>query len=142
MNFSTAIFLINKDVRAVAVSYEKNGDGTGAAPFHTFKTFDQDLKIGDHVVIPTDTRHGMTVARVEAVDVEIDFDSAVQIKWLVDRVDTVAAQAIAAQEADAIARIKSAEARAARDKLAAKLLADNPDLAALPLSNVSALLPK
>lgn len=139
MNFSTAIFLINKDVRAVAVSYEQSADGKGVAPFHTFKTFDQDLKAGDYVVIPTDTRHGMTVARVEAVDVEVDFDSSVQFKWLVDRVDTAGAQAIAAQEADAIARIKSAEARAARDKLAARLLADNPDLAALPLSNVSAL---
>jgi len=63
----------------------------------------------------------------------------VQIKWLIDRVDTEGAKTIAAQEADAIARIKSAEARAARDKLAAKLLADNPDLAALPLANVSAL---
>lgn len=139
MNFSTAIFLINKDVRAVAVSYEQTADGKGVAPFYTFKTFDPDVAVGDHVVIPTDTRHGMTVARVEAVDVEVNFDSSVQLKWLIDRVDTKTVQDIAAQETEVIARIKSAEARAARDKLAAKLLADNPDLVALPLSTVDAL---
>lgn len=138
MNYSTAIFLINKDVRAVAVSYEVNVDGSGVRPFHLFKTFDQSIAVGDLVVIPTDSRHRHTVARVEDVDVEVDFDSGVQMKWLLDKVDDSAASGVIAQEAEAIKQIKSAEARAKREELAAKLMADNPDLAGLSISNTGA----
>lgn len=128
MNYSTAIFLINGDVRAVAVSYEQDAEGKGVKPFHLFKTFDPDVAVEDFVVIPTGTRHNMTVARVEEVDVEIEVDSTADLKWLVGRVDTAAHAAVVAKEADAIAKIKSAERRAKQDELKAKLLADNPDL--------------
>lgn len=128
MNYSTAIFLINGDVRAVSVSYEQDAEGKGVKPFHLFKTFDPDVDVLDFVIIPTGTRHNMTVARVEEVDVEIEVDSTADLKWLVGRVDTAAHAAVVAQEAEAIAKIKSAEKRAKQDELRAKLLADNPDL--------------
>ena len=139
MNYSTAIFLINSDVRAVSVSYEQDAEGRGIKPFHTFKTFDPDVAIGDFVVIPTGTRHNMTVARVEEVDLEIDVDSCVDMRWLVGRVDTAAYEAVVAQEADAIAQIKSAEKRARQEELKAKLIADNPDLRMLASINPDAL---
>lgn len=143
MNYSTAIFLVNKDVRAVSVSYElKPGTTTneGLRPFFTYKTMNPDVKPGDYVVIPTDTRHGRTVCRVEEVDVEIDFDSAVQIAWLIDRVDTETHNAIVAVENDAIAKIRSAEKRRKQEELQAKLIADNPELANLAgVNSVSAL---
>lgn len=137
MNYSTAIFLVNKDVRAVAVSYECGPDGKGVAPFVVFKTMDRALRAGDMVVIPTDTRHRLTVGRVEELDVEIDFDSTTQLRWLVDRVDQAGYSAILAQEGDAIQAIKSAEARSKRDELARKLLADNPDLQGLAIVNAA-----
>lgn len=138
MNYSTAIFLINSDVRAVSVSYERGADGKGVAPFYTFKTFDKSIKTGDLVVIPTTTRHMQTVVRVEAVDVEIDFDSSVQLDWLIDKVDTSKSSEIASQEAEAIRQIKSAEIRSKRDEMARKLMADNTDLAGLSIVNQSA----
>ena len=138
MNYSTAIFLINSDVRAVAVSYEVDLEGKGKRPFTTFKTFEDDIVEGDYVVIPTGTRHDMTVARVEEVDVEIDLESSVQMQWIVDRVDTTARNRVEAQEAEAIAKIKSAEKRAKQDQLREKLLADNPDLAGLSIVNAAA----
>lgn len=128
MNYSTAIFLINSDVRAVAVSYEQDGEGKGVKPYYSFKTFDPDAAPGDYVVVPTGTRHNMTVARIEDVDLDVEVDSAVDMKWLVGRVDTAAYAAVVCQEADAIAKIKSAEKRARQDELRAKLLADNPEL--------------
>lgn len=128
MNYSTAIFLINNDVRAVSVSYEQDSEGKGIKPFTLYKTFDPDVVVGDHVAIPTGTRHGMTVARVEEVDVEVDVDFNGTMNWLVDRVDTSQRDAIEAQEADAIATIKSAEKKARQDELRAKLIADNPSL--------------
>lgn len=138
MNYSTAIFLINSDVRAVAVSYETDHEGKGKPPFTTFKTFEDDIVEGDYVVIPTGTRHDMTVARVEEVDVEIDLESSAQMHWIVDRVDTTARNKVEAQEAEAIAKIKSAEKRAKQDQLREKLLADNPDLAGLSIVNAAA----
>lgn len=138
MNYSTAIFLINSDVRAVAVSYEVDHEGKGKRPFTIFKTFEDDIVEGDYVVIPTGTRHDMTVARVEEVDVEIDLESSAQIQWIVDRVDTTARNRVEAQEAEAIAKIKSAEKRAKQDQLREKLLADNPDLAGLSIVNAAA----
>lgn len=128
MNYSTAIFLINNDVRAVTVSYEQDAEGKGIKPFHAFKTFDPAVAVGDYVAIPTGTRHNMTVARVEEVDVEVDVDYSGDMKWLVDRIDTSQRDGIEAQEATAIATIKSAEKKARQDELRAKLIADNPSL--------------
>jgi hypothetical protein len=133
-NPSIAVFLINKDVRGILCSYEQDSQGRPTGSLYLFKTFDQTLKKGDYVVVPTSTRHGMTVCRVEEVDVEPDFDSSIDYKWLVCRVDRSAYDAILAKEADAIAQIKKAEKRAARDELRKKLYASHEeDLKALPL---------
>ncbi|MCR5875129.1 hypothetical protein LRS10_13605 [Phenylobacterium sp. J426] len=141
MNYSTAIFLVNSDVRAVSVSYETDSVGNGVGPFTLYKTLDPDIAKGDYVVIPTDTRHKMTVGRVEAVDVEVDFDSAVQVKWLIGRVDTIPHAEVVAKEAAAIQAMKSAEARSRREELAKKLLADNPELEGLSFTAKDAALP-
>ena len=142
MNYSTAILLVRKDIRVVDVSYEVDKDGKGIRPFTAYKTPDDTLKVGDYVVIPTDTRHGMTVGRIEATDVEVDFDSPVQMKWLVGgAIDLSGYAALQAAEADALAAIRSAETRRKREELAAKLLADNPDLQRLGALDVNAALP-
>ena len=81
MNHSTAIFLINNDVRAIAVTYEKIDlakDTTKMMKYQAaylsggrlpdgavvFKTMDTAIKVDDFVIVPTDTRHGMTVCKV------------------------------------------------------------------------------
>lgn len=128
MNYSTALFLVRSDVRAVAVSYEVDAEGKGKRPFVTFKTMDPSIAVGQYVVIPTGTRHDMTVVRVEEVDVEVDLDSTVQINWIVGPVDVAPYEAIISAENEAIAAIKSAETRRKKEELAAKLVADNPDL--------------
>lgn len=141
MNYSTAIFLVRKDIRAVGVSYDVDKDGKGIGPFTVYKTPDPLVAVGDFVVVPTDTRHRMTVARVETVDVEIDFDDATQIKWLIGRVDPEPHETLIAQEGAAIAAIRSAEKRRKQEELAAKLIADNPDLQAFGEIKVTPALP-
>ena len=134
MNYSTAIFLVNKDVRAVAVSYEQDAvTGKGKMPFIVFKSMDHDLEVGQFVVVPTDTRHQMTVVRVEEIrdGSTVDLDSGTPMKWIVDQVTLAPYETILAQEAAGIERIKSAELNRRREELRDKLLADNPDLAAL-----------
>ncbi len=128
MNYSTAIFLVNHDVRAIKVSYEVDPNGKGVRPFQTYKSLDPNLSVGDYVVIPTDTRHKMTVARVEEIEDDVDFDSPAQLAWIISAVDTGAHAEVVRAEGAAIEQIKSAEKRAKREELARKLIADNPDI--------------
>lgn len=139
MNYSTAIFLINKAVRAVKVSYDqdKAQAGNPAGNLQLFKTFDATLSKGDFVIVPTDTRWNMTVCRVEEVDVEVDLESSAQIGWLMGRADRGDHDAVVAEEEAAIAAIKSAEKRRRQEELIASLIADNPDLARLQSVNAT-----
>lgn len=120
MNYSTAIFLISDDVRAIMATYEA-GDG---APRTMFKTLDQRIKVNDLVVVESGTRHKVTVCKVIEVDVEVDFDCPTKVEWVKGLVDTADADEIKRQEEDAINKIKSAEKRSKREELRAKLMAD------------------
>jgi len=132
MNYTTAIFLVNRDVRAVLVTYEADEVGKPpTAPRELFKTFDQSIAVDDLVVVPTATRHLMTVVKVVEVDVEVDFDSNKEAKLIICKTDRSDYDRLLKLEAAAIQAIKSAEVRKRREELAEKLLADmDPDAAA------------
>lgn len=136
MNYSSAIFLIDKTVRAVKVSYEQDGNGKPSGALTTFKTFDHSIQPEDFVIVPTDTRWKMTACRVEEVDVEVDLDSTVQLQFLVGTIDRTAYENIVAREKAAIVTIKSAEKRRKQEELVAALMKDNPEIQAL--ANVGA----
>jgi len=110
VNYSTAVMLFNSDIRAIKVSYDPNDKlSSGAVKSYTFKTLDPDIQVGDYVAIPTDSRHNITVGRVEEVDAEIDFDSSLEIKWIVSRVPYTEYQSILADEQTWIAQMKKAQ---------------------------------
>lgn len=135
MNYSTAVFLINKNVRAVMCTYEADETGKPPAKREMFKTLDPSIKVNDLVVVPTNTRHHMTVTKVVEVDVEIDFDSTVPVDWLVARVDRAPYDTVLAQEAQAITAIHSAERTRKRNELRDAMLADSAEaLKALPIT--------
>lgn len=117
MNLSTAVFLINDNARAVMVTYETGEN----APKTMFKTFDKSIKVDDFVVVPTDTRHHLTVCKVVEVDVDVDFDSSCQVKWLVGRVDLADTTEIKLWEDKVIESIKSAEKLKKRNELKASM---------------------
>ncbi|MFA7278787.1 MAG: hypothetical protein WC100_01720 [Sterolibacterium sp.] len=122
MNLSTAIFLINDNVRAVLATYEA-GD---SAKRVMFKTFDHTIKKDDIIVVPTsDThRHGMTTCKVVEVDVEVDFSSHIQIDWVIGKVELANAQNIKEQEEAALTAIRSAEKNKKKNELRAALEAN------------------
>lgn len=131
MNYTTAVFLINKNVRAVLCNYEPELPDKKVM----FKTLDQDIQEGDMVIVPTKTRHGMTVSKVVETDVDVDFDSGTLVNWIICKIDDDAYNSTISQEADAIKVITSAEKTKKRNELAAALLADSKDaLKALPIS--------
>ncbi|MHB8283998.1 MAG: hypothetical protein ACYDD1_04910 [Caulobacteraceae bacterium] len=124
MNLSTAIFLVNKGVHSVRVSYDPD------IPKHNnidklYKTLDETLKKGDYVVVPTSTRHGFTVCKIEEVDFVVNFDTTIQFEWIVGKVDKDAYDAIVAQEKIVLDRVAKAEENRKRKELAEALgLAD------------------
>jgi len=130
MNYSTAVFLINKNVRAIAATYEAEEN----APRTIFKTFDDDLKAGDFIVVPTNTRHKMTVCKVVEVDVDPDFDSQTQMAWVVGVVEKADYEDVLAKEAEAIRVVKAAELKKKRDDLRETMFANHIDtIKALPI---------
>lgn len=102
-NYSTAIMLFNKNIKVVKVSYDPLPSSPVVAPppypfpapkvaYHeksltAYKTLDASLKVGDYVIVPTNSRHNMTVCKVEEIDVVVDLESNTKIGWLVGKVD-------------------------------------------------------
>jgi len=120
-NYSTAVMLFNEDIKAISIVYEPDVDGKPKQQRYTFKTLNKDLKKGDLVVIPTDTRHGYTVVLVDAVDVEVDFESSVQLKWIVDKVHVEGYQEILANEAKLVDVMKKSEVRHKKEEIKGKV---------------------
>ena len=144
MNYSTAVFLVNDKVRAIAVTYEADGyDADGrpttikAAARYTFKTFDQSIKKGDLVIVPTNTRHKFTICKVVEADLEIDFDADTELKWIAGVFEQDGYQRTLEQEAVMLEAIKSAEKNRKREELRKSLMADSESkLLALPIAKV------
>lgn len=133
MNYSKAIFLISDDVSAIMATYENNE----GAMHYTFKTTEKGLKVGDYVVVETDTRHGMTVNKVTEVDIAVDIESDEKLKWVISKVDKEAFNKLKSQENQAIGRIKHAETNKRRDELRESLIKDtNGELKSLPIYNL------
>lgn len=142
MNYTTAIFLVNKRVRAVVGIYEDDQDGKLKVTRTLFKTLDPDIKVGDFVLVPTETRHKMTVNKIVEVDAEVDFDSRTAMSWVIGVVDKTTYDEVVAMEASAIVQIKSAEKRKKQDELRAALLKDNEFLKDLPIAQLGDDTPK
>lgn len=137
MNYTTAVFLINPDARAIQCTYDEKEGGTKLQSY-TFKTLDKAIKVDDLVVVPTSTRHNMTVVKVVAVDIDIDVDTPHEIKWVVGKVDLLTHQKLLDMEAEAITTIKAAEMRKKREELAKTLSANTTlDLTRLPMSTAT-----
>lgn len=117
MNYSTAVMLFNQDIRAVRVSYDPDEFSRDKNKSYLFKTLDPDLKVGDFVTIPTDTRHKLTVARVEEVESEVDFDSDLEIKWIVSRVPVKEYGGILIDEQEWIGQMKKAQNRKKKEDI-------------------------
>jgi hypothetical protein len=135
VNLSTAIFLVNDAVRSVRVSYEPDVRGN---PVQLFKTLDPSIAKGDIVIVPTDTRHKMTCVKVEEVDFGVDFDSAVEYRWVIGKVDMTVWETVQAQEAAVIAKVRGAEENRKRRELAAALSMDKIDFSGLSITGPSA----
>lgn len=137
VNPSLAVFLINREVRGVMCAYDFEDD-KHTKPLHgktyLFKTLDQSIQKGDLVVVPTSTRVGFTVVKVIDIDVEPDYNSDIDYKWVVSKLDTSTYDGLIKKEEAGKQAIREAEKLAARNELKEKLFQFNEEkLKALPL---------
>jgi len=134
MNNSIAVFLVNDDVRAVKVSYEgKDAKDKYVVASGIFKTFDPDMKTGDMVVVPTETRVGFTVVEVVEVDVDVDFDSNSKAQWIVAKVDREAYRRTLKDEDQLVELVKSANKAKKKRELREAFIADAEGVEDLPI---------
>lgn len=117
MNYSTAVILINPQIRVMKTIYKPEIEGQKKEQTYSFKTIDKDLKVGDLVLVPSDTRFGFTANQIVEADVEVDFDNSAQMKWIVGKIDLVAYAEILKMEEAAINLIKTGELRKRREEI-------------------------
>lgn len=133
MDSSKIVFLINDQVKLIKVSYEPSASAKpyaeeSAQNGYLFKTMIQDLAVGDFVVVETGTRYGMTVCKVEAIDLDVDFDDGKPLKWAVQRVDAEGFKATIAAEQEAINAAKRAELKRKRNELRQGIFAEHAEM--------------
>ena len=134
MNYSTSIFLINDDVRALYVIFAPDGSNDGnKQQRYMVKTFDRSVEAGDYVVVPSTMGHKLAIAKVTEVDVEVDFDSTTILPWVIQRVELNNFNEMVAQEEVAIKAIRDAHFLQRKKSLAATL-SEATNLRRLPLA--------
>lgn len=142
VNPSLAAFLLPDEQRprCVSVSYEKTAVGgkLQGSDIKSFKTFNRDLKPEDFVIIPTDTRWGFTIGRVEAVDLIVNYTSSEEMRWVGDVFDKKTYDNILARERALVGNVTKATEAKARRELMDELQAIDPSLSTFMLTGPEA----
>lgn len=137
MNYSTAVFLINDDVRALYVIFNPDpGSEQQKERRYLVKTLDPAIGVGDFVVIPSTAGHKLAIGKVTDVNADVDFDSTTVVPWVVGRVDFDSFNETVKLEEDAIEKIKIADL-AKRKRNLVKDMMSTDELMSLPLASVS-----
>jgi len=139
MNLSAAIMLVQDGIRSVRVLYDPDNAPKSYNPTQLFKTLDADLKKDDLVIVPTNTRHGFTIAKVVEIDFPVDFNSSDQWGWVGGRFDKGAYDAILAIEAKAVQRIGKIEENKMKNELKAAMGLGEVSFSDLDLTKTPAL---
>lgn len=145
MNYTRAIFIANEAVRAVKVNYDpkfnefdapSSSGGRDMADTHNkwFKSLDPDLKVGDLVIVPTNTRHGGAVCKVLEIAEHVDLDSKFDMDWIKAKYSDEPYDNLIKQEKFIIDKLQANERKKRNAKLRAEVFADDEkEILALPL---------
>lgn len=140
MNYTTAVMLFNENIKAVTVAYEDPKDNPSQKTW-MFKTLDHSIKKDDIVIVQSGTRHGLTTAKIIDDNAEVDFDSNIELKWIVSKVDTSTHAKIIEEEKIWIDTMKQAEMKKKREDIRSNItnLYADPKLETLAISSFKSI---
>lgn len=134
MHNSLLVFLANDSARCVEAVYEPEYENPRAKRT-PFKTLDPSICVGDFVVVPTETRHGMTVVKVIETDIDVDFDSIAPMKWIIAAVDRKPFEQLLRDEEGLVSAANQAEKRKKREELREKMMLNADAIRHLPIAS-------
>lgn len=123
MHNSRKVFLLDNEPRCIVCSYypqnqaQRSSTNSYAvedgfvAGLKEFKTYDENIKVGDYLVVPTKSRHLMTTVKVEEVDIDVDIESDKQMDWVIGVIDTTGFEQTLKQEQVFLKAANGAEKR-------------------------------
>lgn len=133
MDDSRIIFLINDKCRGIQCQYEAYDH----AEKTTFKTLNQDIKVGDLVLAQAEARHGIVVVKVTDVDVDVDVEALGNVGWVYAPIDKEKIDGLISDEKAAIDAVKQAEKNRRRKELQKSMMEAHKDqIAALQIANM------
>lgn len=116
MNLSASVMLVNSSIRPVRVEYDPD-IARNNNPCKFFKTLDTAIAVNDLVIVPTNTRHGFTIAKVCEIDFPVDFNSSDQWGWIGGKFDKTTYDEVLETEKAIVARIGKAQENKMRNEL-------------------------
>lgn len=121
-NPTTAAFIVHENLRAVTLQYDPDDAGVSMG-----KTFDADIKSGDLVTVTAGTRHGVTIAKVVDVDVDVDPTTTREFRWVGQVIDNDVIADLEETEKNMLDAIKASARKKQQRELRASFLADADD---------------
>jgi len=126
VNSSKIVFIVNESARLIQCAYDAQL-AHEARKTYLFKTLDQSIKVDDLVVVETNTRHGYTIVKVTEVDVDVDFDDPIELKWAFSPINLDAIVELKQAEQAAIDKVRAIELKKKREALRQAMFADNEE---------------
>lgn len=116
MNLSAAIMLVDKTVRPVRVEYDPDNKYNNN-PMFQFKTIDPAIKVGDLVIVQTNTRYGFTICKVVEIDYAVDFHDPRPWGWIGGKFDKEGFDNVLKIEEGVKSRVAKAEENKMRQEI-------------------------
>ena len=126
MNSSKIVFIVNQATRLIRCAYDEKESAVMPKSYH-FKTLDPTIEVDDLVVVETSTRHGFTIVKVTEVDLDVDFDDSVELKWAFSPLDLTAIKELKAAEQAAIEKVRAIDLKKKREALRREMFADDEE---------------
>ncbi len=140
MNPTASVMLVEDSIRPCMVEYDPDNYKNNS-DHRFFKCLDKDMKVGDMVIVTTNTRHGMTVAKITKIgvqDVPVNFEGTDLWGWVVGPVPTEQHKRILETEKAIVGRVQEANTNKLKTELKAAMGLAEVSFADLDLGKAAA----
>lgn len=141
MNPSASVMLVEDSIRPCMVEYDPDNYKNNS-DHKFFKCLDPSIKVDDLVIVSTNTRHGMTVAKVKKIgvaDVPVNFEGTDVWGWIIGPVPSEQYKKVLETERAIVGRVQEANTNKLKAELKAAMGLGNVSFADLKLTEPAPL---